>query len=73
MGAKGQKPTIPEDRVIQEIKEKAYQRGWNERKEFDSGLIEEALRKSQNYENIGCITHFVKGKLFQNYASGENY
>ncbi len=52
MGAKGQIPTIPEDRVIQEIKEKAYRRGWNERKEFDSGLIEEALRKSQNYEEF---------------------
>ena len=55
MGAKGQKPTIPEDRVIQEIKEKAYRRGWNERKEFDSGLIEEALRKSQNYEEFSLI------------------
>ena len=55
MGAKGQKPTIPEDRVIQEIKEKAYRRGWNERKEFDSGLIGEALRKSQNYEEFSLI------------------
>ena len=55
MGAKGQKPTIPDDRVIQEIKEKAYRRGWNERKEFDSGLIEEALRKSQNYEEFSLM------------------
>ncbi len=55
MGAKGEKATIPEDRVIQEIKEKAYRRGWNERKEFDSGLIEEALRKSQDYEEFSLM------------------
>ena len=55
MGAKGQEPTIPDDRVIQEIKEKAYRRGWNERKEFDSGLIEEALRKSQDYEEFSLM------------------
>ena len=41
--------------MIQEIKEKAYRRGWNERKEFDSGLIEEALRKSQDYEEFSLI------------------
>ena len=55
MGAKGEKATIPDDHMIQEIKEKAYRRGWNERKEFDSGLIEEALRKSQNYEEFSLM------------------
>ena len=55
MGVKGQKPMIPDDRVIQEIKEKAYQRGWSERKEFDSGMIEEVLRKSQDFEEFSRI------------------
>ena len=41
--------------MIQEINEKAYRRGWNERKEFDSGLIEEALRKSQDYEEFSLM------------------
>ena len=49
MGVKEQRPIVPDDRVIQEIKEKAYQRGWNERKEFDSGMIEDALKKSQDF------------------------
>ena len=52
MGAKGQSPKVPDDRVIQEIKEKAYQRGWNERKEFDSGMIEEAIKKSQDFDEF---------------------
>lgn len=52
MGVRGQSPKMPDDRTIQEIKEKAYQRGWNERKEFDSGMIEEALRKSQDFEEF---------------------
>lgn len=55
MGVKGQSPKVPDDRVIQEIEEKAYQRGWNERKEFDSGLIEEALRKSHDFEEFSLI------------------
>ena len=55
MGVKGQKPTNPDDRVIQEMEHRAYQKGWNERKEFDSGLIEEALRKSQDYEEFSLM------------------
>ena len=52
MGINGQKPILPDDRVIQGIEDRAYQRGWNERKEFDSGIIEEALRKSQDFEEF---------------------
>ena len=38
--------------MIQVAIDKGYRRGWEERKEFDSGLIEEALRKSQDYEEF---------------------
>ena len=55
MGINGQKPTVPDDRVIQGKEERAYKRGWNERKEFDSGLIEEALRKSRDFEEFSRI------------------
>ena len=55
MGINGQKPILPDDRVIQGIEDRAYQRGWNERKEFDSGMIEEALRKSQDFEEFSRI------------------
>ena len=42
----------PDEIVIQAAIDKGYRRGWEERKEFDSGLIEEALRKSQDYEGF---------------------
>ena len=45
----------PDELVIQEAFQKGYQRGWNERKEFDSGLIEEALRKSHDFEEFSRI------------------
>ena len=42
----------PDEIVIQAAIDKGYRRGWEERKEFDSDLIEEALRKSQDYEEF---------------------
>ena len=42
----------PDEIVIQAAIDKGYRRGWEERKEFDSDLIEEALRKSHEYEEF---------------------
>ena len=42
----------PDEIMIQAAIDKGYRRGWEERKEFDSNLIEEALRKSQDYEEF---------------------
>ena len=55
MGVSAKTKDVPDDRVIQEIKEASYQKGWNARKEFDSGLIEEAIRKSQDFEEFSRI------------------
>ena len=55
MGTKEQKPQIPDDLVIREAGEKGYRKGWNDRKEFDSGLVEEALRKSHDFEEFARI------------------
>ena len=52
MGVKGQRPTSPDDHVIQEIEEKAYRIGWEERKGYVLGLIEGTLRKSQDFEEF---------------------
>ena len=41
-----------DEQMIQAAIDKGYRRGWEERKEFDSDLIEEALRKSQDYEEF---------------------
>lgn len=45
----------PDDLVIQGIMKDSYQKGWNARKEFDSGLIEEAIRRSQDFEEFSRI------------------
>ena len=42
----------PDEIVIQAAIDKGYRKGWEERKEFGSDLIEEALRKSQDYEEF---------------------
>ena len=55
MGVSAKTKDVPDDRVIQEVKNASYQRGWNARKEFDSGLIEEAIRKSQDFEEFSRI------------------
>ncbi len=55
MGVSAKTKDVPDDRVIQEIKNASYQKGWNARKEFDSGLIEEAIRKSQDFEDFSRI------------------
>lgn len=55
MCVKEQKPQIPDDLVIREAGEKGYQKGWNDRKEFDSGLVEEALRKSHDFADFSRI------------------
>ena len=41
--------------MIQGIMKDSYQKGWNARKEFDSGLIEEAIRKGQYFEEFSRI------------------
>ena len=41
-----------DEQMIQAVIDKGYRRGWEERKEFDTDLIEEALRKSQDYEEF---------------------
>ena len=55
MGVSAKTKDVPDDRVIQEIKNASYQRGWNARKESDSGLIEEDIRKSQDFEEFSRI------------------
>ena len=42
----------PDEIMIKAAIDKGYRRGWEERKEFDSDLIEEALRKSHEYEEF---------------------
>ena len=35
----------PDEHMIQDAMNKGYRRGWEERKEYDSGLIEDAIRE----------------------------
>ena len=45
----------PDEQIIQEAMNKGYRRGWEERKEYDSGLIEDAIRKSNDFEEFSRI------------------
>ena len=54
---KGKEETLflADDTEIQAATKEGYRKGWNNRKEFDSGLIEEALRKSHDFEEFARI------------------
>ena len=45
----------PDEQMIQDAMNKGYRRGWEERKEYDSGLIEDAIRKSNDFEEFSRI------------------
>ena len=45
----------PDEQMIQEAMNRGYRRGWEERKEYDSGLIEDAIRKSNDFEEFSRI------------------
>ena len=45
----------PDEQMIQEAMNKGYRRGWEERKEYDSGLIEDAIWKSNDFEEFSRI------------------
>ncbi len=45
----------PDEHMIQDAMNKGYRRGWEERKEYDSGLIEDAIRKSNDFEEFSRI------------------
>ena len=45
----------PDERMIQDAMNKGYRRGWEERKEYDSGLIEDTIRKSNDFEEFSRI------------------
>ncbi len=45
----------PHEIMIQEAMNKGYRGSWDAKKEFDSGPIEEAIRKSQVFEEFSRI------------------
>ena len=55
MGVSTKTNDVPDDRVIQESLNKGYRKGWDAREEFDSGLIEEVIMKSQDFEKFSRI------------------
>ena len=55
MSNKFQEKEKPDEQMIQEAMNKGYRRGWEERKEYDSGLIEDTIRKSNDFEEFSRI------------------
>ena len=52
MNGKEETLRLADDTVIQAARKEGYWKGWNDRKEFDSGLVEEAINQSRNFKDF---------------------
>ena len=49
MNRKGESLYLPDDIQIQAARKEGYRKGWNDRRIFDEGIAQDALRDSRNY------------------------
>ena len=49
MDRKGESLYLPDDIQIQAARKEGYRKGWNDRRIFDEGIVQDALRDSRNY------------------------
>jgi predicted ATPase len=49
MNRKGESLYLPDDIQIQAARKEGYRKGWNDRRIFDEGIVQDALRDSRNY------------------------
>jgi predicted ATPase len=43
---------LPDDIQIQAARKDGYRKGWNDRRIFDEGIVQDALRDSRNYREF---------------------
>ena len=43
---------MPDDIQIQAARKDGYRKGWNDRRIFDEGIVQDALRDSRNYREF---------------------
>ena len=49
MNRKGESLYLPDDAAIQKARSEGYHKGWDDRRIFDEGIFQDALRDSRNY------------------------
>ena len=49
MNRKGESLYLPNDAAIQKARSEGYRKGWDDRRIFDEGIVQDALRDSRNY------------------------
>ena len=43
---------MPDDTAIQKARSEGYRKGWDDRRIFDEGIVQDALRDSRNYREF---------------------
>ena len=52
MNRKGESLYLPDDIQILAARKDGYRKGWNDRRIFDEGIVQDALRDSRNYREF---------------------
>ena len=52
MNRKGESLYLPDDTSIQKARSEGYRKGWDDRRIFDEGIVQDALRDSRNYREF---------------------
>jgi hypothetical protein len=55
MNSRGESLYLPDDLAVQRARKMGYNKGWNDRKFQDFGIIEDALRQSTNFTEFSQI------------------
>ena len=52
MNRKGESLYLPDDIQIQAARKEGYRKGWDDRRIFDEGIVQDALKDSRNYREF---------------------
>ena len=52
MNRKGESLYLPDGTAIQKARSDGYSKGWDDRRIFDEGIVQDALRDSRNYREF---------------------
>jgi hypothetical protein len=55
MNKKGESLYLPDDAAIQKARSEGYHKGWDDRRIFDEGIIQDALKDSRNYREFAQL------------------
>ena len=52
MNRNGESLYLPDDIQIQAARKEGYRKGWNDRRELDSAMIEDVLKQTRNFREF---------------------